>query len=321
MAAILGYTDENIDMAAAQLGRGAVVAFATETVYGLGADTFNEEAIAKIYALKRRPAGNPLIAHVVDLAAAKRVSTGWSRRSLKLVSACWPGPLTVILPRRPDVPAAAAGGYDTIAVRSPRHPLARSLLYACGGAISAPSANRSGGVSPTTAQHVADDYEDQQDLMVLDGGPCILGIESTVIDLSESKPVVRRLGAVTIERLAELLGPIEIDMVIEQGVSPGSAHRHYAPRLPAEIVSSDHLAQALAGGTVAAVVCFSGSIVPPGHVRFEMPGDPEGYAAHLYEVLRRADNANCARIVIEAPTQRTGLWSAIQDRLSRATSI
>ncbi|MSQ90663.1 MAG: threonylcarbamoyl-AMP synthase [Phycisphaerales bacterium] len=320
MAAILSYTDENIDLAAAQLRAGSVVAFATETVYGLGADTFNPEAIAKIYELKRRPSGNPLIAHVIDLAAAQRVSSGWSRRSLKLISACWPGPLTVILPRRPEVPASAAGGFATIAVRSPRHPLARSLLYACGGAISAPSANRSGGVSPTTAQHVADDYEDQQDLIVLDGGPCTLGIESTVIDLSESKPVVRRLGAVTIERLSELLGPIEVDMVVEQGVSPGSSQRHYAPTLPSTTVESDQLAQMLEGGSVAAVLCMPGSTVPAPHVRFEMPADAEGYAARVYDALRKADHSGCERIVIERPGSRIGLWSAIQDRLTRATT-
>ncbi len=320
MAAILPYTDTNIDLAAAQLRVGVVVAFATETVYGLGADTFNPEAIAKIYELKRRPQGNPLIAHVVDLAAAKRVSTGWSRRSLQLISACWPGPLTIILPRRQEVPAIAAGGLDTIAVRSPRHPLARSLLYACGGAISAPSANRSGGVSPTTAKHVARDYADQPDLMILDGGPCTLGIESTVIDLCESKPVVRRLGAVTIERLSALLGPIEVDMPIEQGPSPGSSLRHYAPTLPAAIVEREHLGAALSDGPPAAVICFTAAVVPAPHVRIDMPSDADGYAAAIYDALRRADESGCERIVIERPVQQHGLWSAIHDRLQRATT-
>ncbi len=324
MPAILPYSDASIDLAAAQLRLGSVVAFATETVYGLGADTFNPEAIAKIYALKRRPQGNPLIAHVVDLSAAKRVSSGWSRRSMKLISACWPGPLTIILPRRPEVPAIAAGGLETIAVRSPRHPLARSLLYACGGAISAPSANRSGGVSPTTAKHVARDYADQSDLMVLDGGPCILGIESTVIDLCEAKPVVRRLGAVTIERLSELLGPIEVDMPVEQGASPGSSIRHYAPTREAIIVDHGQLGEILdqstARGSVAAVVCFATSEVAPPHIRFDMPSDADGYAATIYDALRRADESGCDRIVIERPPHQYGLWSAIHDRLRRATT-
>jgi len=320
MAAILPYSDASIDLAAAELRSGSVVAFATETVYGLGADTFNPDAIAKIYELKRRPMGNPLIAHVIDLASAKRVSSGWTRRSMNLISACWPGPLTIILPRRPEVPAIAVGGYDTIAVRSPRHRLARSLLYACGGAISAPSANRSGGVSPTTAQHVAQDYADQSELIVLDGGPCTLGIESTVVDLSESKPVVRRLGAVTIERLSELLGPIEVDMAVAQSMSPGSSIRHYAPKLPAAIVDREALAQNLASGGRAAVICFANSDVPSNHVRLEMPQDSDGYAAGMYDALRRADESGCERIVIERPLSQHGLWSAIHDRLRRATT-
>lgn len=322
MAAVLPYTDDNIDLAAGALRSGGVVAFATETVYGLGADTFNESAIGKIYELKQRPVRNPLIAHVIDLPTARRVSTGWTRRAMKLVSACWPGPLTLILPRNPAVPLAATGGLDTIAVRSPKHPLARSLLYAMGGPISAPSANRSGGVSPTTAQHVASDYRQHTNLMVLDGGPCVLGIESTVVDLCESKPVVRRLGVVTIEQLSELLGAIEVDMPTEQTASPGSDLRHYAPSVPATLVAREELAAALAAGEPAAVICLPGVHIEvgSGHIRFEMPPDADGYAAHLYETLRRADAAGCGRIVVELPAQRSGVWSAIVDRLRRATS-
>lgn len=320
MAAILPYTDASIALAASELRSGSVVAFATETVYGLGAGTFNERALARVYELKRRPAGNPLIAHVVDLATAKLVSTGWTRRSLGLIGACWPGPLTVILPRRPEVPAIATGGHETIAIRSPRHPLTRSLLYAFGSPISAPSANRSGGVSPTTAQHVADDYQDQTGLIVLDGGPCNLGIESTVVDLSESKPVVRRLGSITIERISELLGPIEVDVAITQGSSPGSSLRHYAPTLPAVVVPREGLADELSRGGPAAVICLPGTEVPAGHVRLEMPASGDQYAAALYGMLRRADACGCERIVLERPEGRGGVWSAVQDRLTRATA-
>jgi len=320
MAAILPYTDASIALAASELRGGSAVAFATETVYGLGADTFNERAIARVYELKRRPVGNPLIAHVVDLAAAKLVSTGWTRRSLRLIGACWPGPLTIILPRRPEVPASATGGHDTIAIRSPRHPLARSLLYALGTPISAPSANRSGGVSPTTAQHVADDYHEQTGLIVLDGGPCNVGIESTVVDLTESKPVVRRLGSITIERMTELLGPIEVDVAIEQSNSPGTSIRHYAPTLPAVIVPREGLADELSRGGPAAVICLPGTEVPAGHVRLEMPAMGDQYAAALYGMLRRADTCGCERIVVERPEGKGGVWSAVQDRLTRATS-
>ncbi len=320
MPAILPYTDSNIDLAAGMIRSGGVVAFATETVYGLGAATFNEEAIARVYALKSRPGGNPLIAHVVDLAMAKEVSEGWTRRSMQLAGRCWPGPLTIIVPRKASVPANASGGLPTIAVRSPRHPVARSLLYASGCPISAPSANRSGGVSPTTAQHVAEDYSDQPDLVVLDGGPCIVGIESTVVDLTEAKPVVRRLGVVTIEQLAEVLGPIEVDVAVEQGASPGTALRHYAPNIPALLVERDGISEVLASGPPAAVLCFAATQVQAPHVRIVMPPEADGYAAQLYDALRRADSTGVARIVIEAPPKAPGLWTAIHDRLHRATT-
>lgn len=320
MAAILPYSDDSIELAAGLIRRGSVVAFATETVYGLGGDTFNPDAIARIYELKRRPSANPLIAHVVDLAMAKQVSDGWSRRALRLTSACWPGPLTIIMHRNASVPASAAGGLGTIAVRSPRHYLARSLLYATRGPISAPSANRSGGVSPTTAAHVAGDYANENDLIVLDGGPCNLGIESTVIDLTESKPVVRRLGSVTIERLSEVLGPIEVDVAVEQGSSPGSSQRHYAPNVPATIVQGANIAEALASGAPAAVICFEPTPVEAPHVRIVMPPEADGYATQLYDALRRADSTGCSRIIIEAPPTSAGVWMAIRDRLARATS-
>ncbi len=320
MAAILPYTDDSIDLAASMLRSGKVVAFATETVYGLGADTFCAEAIARVYALKARPEHNPLIAHVVDLAMAKEVSEGWTRRAMHLAGACWPGPLTIIMHRRERVPASAAGGLGTIAVRSPRHPLARGLLYGAGRPISAPSANRSGGVSPTTAGHVAADYANESELIVLDGVPCTVGIESTVIDLAVAKPVVRRLGAVTVERLSEILGPIEVDIASEQGASPGTALRHYAPKAPATLVDPDAMAASLASGPPAAVLCFERTAVDAPHVRVAMPPEADGYASQLYDALRRADLTGCSRILIERPPASPGLWSAIHDRLARATA-
>ncbi len=320
MAAILPYTDSSIDLAANVIREGKVVAFATETVYGLGADTFNPEAISRVYELKSRPGGNPLIAHVLDLAMAKDVSEGWTRRAMHLAARCWPGPLTMILPRRESVPASASGGLPTIAVRSPRHPLARCLLYASGRPISAPSANRSGGVSPTTAAHVAADYEGEADLIVLDGGPCLVGIESTVVDLTESKPVVRRLGAVTIEQLSEVLGAIEVDVAVEQGASPGTALRHYAPRIPVILVERERLAETLGSGPPSAVLCFEATPVEAPHVRIVLPPEADGYAAQLYDAMRRADSTGCLRLVIELPPKNPGLWTAIHDRLSRAAN-
>lgn len=323
MARILPYSDESVRLAAQRICDGGVAAFATETVYGLGGRTLSEAAIERIYALKGRPADNPLIAHVLDVPQARTVSGRWDRRSLRTAAAFWPGPLTMILPRSPEVPRAACGGRDTIAVRSPVHPLARCLLYSSGCAISAPSANRSGEVSPTTARHVADDYPDEPDLIVLDGGACSLGIESTVIDLCEARPVVRRLGSVAIDALALVLGPMEVDVAHGQGASPGTARRHYAPRTPALLLERGALMGTVAhersrGRRVAAVV-LSPDGIDADHI-VQLPADGDACAAALYDALRRADAARCDVILIERPARTDGIWAAIRDRLDRATA-
>ncbi|MBU3729233.1 MAG: threonylcarbamoyl-AMP synthase [Phycisphaerales bacterium] len=323
MPRILPYGDESVREAAAALRAGEPVAFATETVYGLGARTLDEAAIERIYALKGRPSDNPLIAHVLDVPQARTVSGRWDRRSLRAAAALWPGPLTMILPRAAAVPRAACGGLDTIAVRSPVHPLARCLLYAVNDAISAPSANRSGEVSPTSAEHVAHDYPEVPGLIVLDGGPCRVGIESTVVDLCESKPVVRRLGSVSIEQLVNVLGPVEVDIAHAQGASPGSARRHYSPRTRSLLLDRAALEESIsrersAGYRVAAVV-LSRLGVDADHVT-ALPAEGDACAAALYDALRRADAASCDVIVIERPARTDGIWAAIQDRLERATA-
>jgi L-threonylcarbamoyladenylate synthase len=323
MPRILPYGDDSIREAAAALRAGEPVAFATETVYGLGARTLDERAIARIYALKGRPSDNPLIAHVLDVPQARTVSERWDRRSLRAAAALWPGPLTMILPRAAGVPRSACGGLDTIAVRSPVHPLARCLLYAVNDAISAPSANRSGEVSPTSAEHVAHDYPEVPGLIVLDGGPCRVGIESTVVDLCEAKPVVRRLGSVSIEQLVSVLGPVEVDIAHAQGPSPGSARRHYSPRTPSALVGRSELDGAIArersaGRRVAAVV-LSKLGADADHVT-ALPADGDACAAALYDALRRADSASCDIILVERPSRADGIWAAIRDRLERATA-
>ncbi len=321
MPIVLPYDSESVHYAAGELRSGGVVAFATETVYGLGARTMDAEAIEKLYALKRRPADNPLIAHVLDVASARPLVADWPREASLLASACWPGPLTMILRKAESVPLAATGGRDTIAIRSPRHPLARALLHAVGAPISAPSANRSGQVSPTAAEHVAQDFLDEPDLLILDGGPCTLGIESTVIDLTTLVPIVRRPGSVTIERLRELLGRVHVEHASSQGASPGTAARHYAPEHPAVLVDGHDLQRALDASTEpAAVIAFEGRSVPSPHRLMPMPRDGEQYAALLYGALRRADASGCARIVIERPEHSGGAWDAIADRLARATA-
>ncbi len=319
MPIILPYDDENIRRAAEDLRAGGVVAFATETVYGLGADTFNPDAVRRIYELKGRPLDNPLIAHVVDAVAAKPLVTEWDHRCDKLASRFWPGPLTMILPRRPEVPRESVAGLGTIAVRSPIHPLARSLLYAFGGPISAPSANRSGHVSPTTAQHVADDFPEAAQLLVLDGGLAGFGIESTVVDLTGDEVTVLRPGTVTLEQIRRALGRATAVVGVEQGIAPGTSAMHYAPRRPASVVPAARLVEALASSpAAAAVLCLTPSLVQPPHQSIVMPSDPEGYARRLYQALREADQVRVERIVIEEPPERDGIWIAIHDRLARA---
>jgi L-threonylcarbamoyladenylate synthase len=336
MPRVLHATDDAIAQAVALLRRGRVVAIPTETVYGLAADTFNPAAIERVFALKGRPFNNPLIAHVLDWKQAARLTTlgdddgrdsSATRRSSiahELARRFWPGPLTLVLPRAADVPGIATAGLETIAIRCPSHPAARSLLEAFGGPLSAPSANRSGSVSPTTAAHVARDFAEADDLLILDGGPCDVGIESTVLDLTASPSRVLRPGGVTIESLRAALGEVEAPIVNEQAGSPGTSPRHYAPRTPAMLVKAEYLREVLSGGGGgggrAVVLCFDESIVPAGHEAILMPRDPREYAARLYDALRQADARGAGRIVIEQPRETSGLWAAIHDRLRRASA-
>ncbi|MHC4081207.1 MAG: L-threonylcarbamoyladenylate synthase [Planctomycetota bacterium] len=313
-------TDDAIAEAAARLRDGRVVAFPTETVYGLGADTFSVKAIDRVYALKGRSLDNPLIAHVLDEQQAGSVVAGWDDRCSRLAREFWPGPLTLVLPRAAAVPSEASAGWPTIAVRAPAHPVVRALLAAFGGSVSAPSANRSGHVSPTAAGHVADDFADAEDLLILDGGSCAVGIESTVLDLSGSMPTVLRPGAVSVETLRDQLGEIAVGDIAHQAASPGTTMRHYAPHTSAELVGPDELAGALRKLRVPAVVlCFEPGAVSAPHRVIAMPRAAESYAARLYEALREADALRPGRIIVERPPSSGGMWMAVQDRLRRAT--
>ena len=312
-------TPDAIAEASRLLERGQLVVFPTETVYGLGADTTNANAIELIYALKGRPADNPLIAHVLDDVQARRIVTKWDDRCALLSERFWPGPLTLVLGRAKIIDPAATAGLDTIAVRAPRHVVARALLHAFGRSISAPSANRSGRVSPTSAQHVIDDFPEADEWLVLDGGACQIGIESTVLEMTGPIPRVLRPGAITVEQLREVLGEVEAPQITTQQASPGTAPRHYAPRTPAELVDAAQLAQRLAAGAPAAVLCFDPESVKPPHVAVPMPRSAEPYAARLYDALRSADATGVSRIIIEQPQETHGQWAAIHDRLRRAT--
>jgi L-threonylcarbamoyladenylate synthase len=331
MPRIVPADSRSIAAAAETLRGGGVVAFPTETVYGLGACTFHARALERVYDLKGRPADNPLIAHVSGAAQAREiVAPGvWTDRCDMLAAKFWPGPLTLVLTKAPGgrVPERATAGLPTIAVRSPRHPVARGLLEAVGEPVSAPSANRSGRVSPTRAQHVFDEFADvaeARNLMILDGGACEVGIESTVLDVTASPPRILRHGSVTLEQLRLCIGDVESPEIGAQQASPGTSPSHYAPRTPVELPASGDLQPALRRHTKAGHRCvtlvFDPEAVESPHVALTMPQDAAGYAHDLYQRLREADALGCHTIVIQSPADDSQAWRAVHDRLRRAAA-
>ncbi len=303
--------------AAAVLRRGGLVAFPTETVYGLGADARSAAAVTRVFAAKGRPADNPLIVHVGSLAAAERVVASMPPLAAALAARWWPGPLTLVLDAAPGLAAATTGRLATVAVRVPDHPVALALLAAADLAVAAPSANRSGRPSPTTAAHVCTDLGDAVDLVV-DGGPCRVGVESTVVDARGSAPVVLREGAVTREQLglgATDTGPGDLD------ASPGTRYRHYAPACRVELAPPGEgparAATLAAGGeTVGLVARRPGQ--PPVRT-LAVARDTADLARALYGALRAAEAAGVDVVVVEGVAD-TGLGRAVMDRLRRAAA-
>jgi L-threonylcarbamoyladenylate synthase len=276
-------------------------------VYGLGADAANSDAVRRVYAVKGRPADHPLIVHIASAEALPRWAATVPPAAESLAAACWPGPLTVVLHRRPDVDPTVTGGRDTIALRVPAHALTLAVLAAFGGGIAAPSANRFGHVSPTTAQHVRDDLGDDVDL-VLEGGPCTVGVESTIIDLTVSPPSVLRPGGIPLEALEAIVeGPVRGEDTGPRR-APGMLASHYAPRARVELVEDPVEA-------AARVEALGADGVPAGLLD---PGpDPDAYARHLYEWLRRADEDGL-EVLVAVPPTATGLGWAVRDRLRKA---
>ncbi|MGA0872626.1 MAG: L-threonylcarbamoyladenylate synthase, partial [Phycisphaerales bacterium] len=270
---------QSVGLAAQWMRQGFLASFPTETVYGLGGSTFDEQPLSRIYRLKGRPGDNPLIAHLRGLADLDLVAdpTPAQRAMLERLAAnFWPGPLTIVVPKQPAVPLAASGGRDTIAVRVPAHPVALALLEAFGGPISAPSANRSGHVSPTSAAHVLSDFPEEPQLLVVDGGPSRVGVESTVLDLTSSPPRILRPGSVTESQIAALIGPVESSPIREQSASPGTAARHYSPRTPARMLPASRIPAAIREERPPCVVLAITPIdVPAPHARLAMPPDAE----------------------------------------------
>lgn len=310
------------------LRAGELVAFPTETVYGLGADADNAQAVAKIFAAKQRPTNHPLIVHL----AGRQALDAWAREvpqaAYRLAEAFWPGPLTLILKRRRRVIDAVTGGQDTVGLRVPRHPLALELLAQFEGAnhagIAAPSANRHGRISPTTAAHVRAELGDAVSA-VLDGGPCAIGIESTIVDFSRGEARVLRPGAIgvaDIERVigASALGTVKTPSAVPR--VPGALPGHYAPAAPLRILARDELVPAvkaaLAGaGNIAVLARFAAPLTAQGLRWYVAPADAAGYAHHLYSALRALDELGIDLILVEAPPAGVD-WTAIADRLRRA---
>ena len=323
---------DTIALAVEVLRAGGLVALPTETVYGLGADAANDDAVRRVFAVKGRPADHPLIVHIGSAARLDDWATDIPAAARTLASALWPGPLTLLLHKAPDVSTVVTGGRPTIALRVPAHPVALAVLQAFDGGIAAPSANRFGRVSPTTAAHVAADLGDDVDL-VLDGGPCDVGVESTIVDLTGEQPVVLRVGAVTSQDLASILGvDVALDPSVDRAVAPTSAARapgmlasHYAPDARVHVVEEADVVAVLESlvaaddGPVGVLAPRVLDDLPPSVVELEPAGSPDEYAAALYGRLRQADRLGLAHLVC-VPPQATGIGVAVRDRLARAAA-
>lgn len=313
-----------VSRAADLLRAGELVAFPTETVYGLGADASNPQAVSRIFAAKGRPADHPLIVHLPDAAHLPRWAVDIPEAAHKLAATFWPGPLTLILRRRPSVPDAITGGQDTVGLRVPNHPLALQLLREFDGGVAAPSANRFGRVSPTTAAHVREELGSAVAL-ILDGGPCAVGIESTILDLSGTQPRVLRPGMLDGEALGGILGapPIFGGSADAPRVS-GSLETHYAPRTPLRLAATDRLGElarvAIEAGKSVAVL--SPAAAPLTHQRLNWccaAPDATQFAHDLYARLRELDASGCDLILVATPPEDRS-WNAVADRLKRAAA-
>jgi L-threonylcarbamoyladenylate synthase len=312
--------------AAAEVIRGGgLVAFPTETVYGLGANALDDDAVRGIFDAKGRPAGNPLIVHAVDETMVRQVVADWPSQAQSLAGRFWPGALTLVLPKGQAVSGIATGGGNTVAVRWPGHPVAQALIREAGLPIAAPSANRSSELSPTRAEHVGRSLGGRIDL-ILDGGPTANGIESTVVDLTSDPPTVLRPGPISIAELERVIRPITRRVgasVTGPLPSPGMLARHYAPRTPIELFSQrgeldDRVRTAKAANQRVGVIGF-GSDSGPAIEFIGIPPEPQEYATRLYAVLHELDARGLDCIFVEMPPD-TDAWLAVRDRLTRAAS-
>jgi L-threonylcarbamoyladenylate synthase len=314
-----------IDRAAQLLRAGGLVAFPTETVYGLGANAHDAEAVARIYAVKGRPGTSPLIVHVASIDMARSLVANWPENASRLARRFWPGPLTLVLEKQLEkqsaIPAIVTAGLPTVGLRMPAHPIALALIRAAGVPLAAPSANRFGELSPTTADHVRRSLGSEVDF-ILDGGPCQVGIESTVLSLTEPRPILFRPGGISRIDLEAIVGPVASAQEVQTGAlqtgahpSPGMHPRHYSPRTTLYLVTYGKLPDQGQG-------IYLQHASPPNRpdIRtIQMPTATAAYAAALYEKLHEADTANVNWIAVDLPPNAPE-WEAVQDRLRRAAS-
>ncbi len=304
---------ELLARAAEILRNGGLVAFPTETVYGLGANALDARAVERIYQVKGRPASSPLIVHVDSAGMARDLARAWPDAAVRLTRAFWPGPLTLVVLKDPAIPGNVTAGLGTVGLRQPDHPVALALIQKAGVPVAAPSANRFSGLSPTTAEHVVQSLGDAIDL-VLDGGPARVGIESTVLSLAGRRPVLLRPGMISREQIEEVIGEIELLAGIEAGAhpSPGLHGRHYSPLTPLFLIDGSQLPERGRG----AYLWLTHPQAADHSV--QMPADAVGYAAILYETLHRLDDLSFDWIAVERPPDWPE-WSGILDRLKRAS--
>jgi len=326
MGVVSGQDAVAIAGAAERLSSGELVAFPTETVYGLGARADDDAAVARIFAAKGRPSDHPLIVHVAEAEAAREFSSEWPAAAQRLAAAFWPGPLTVIVPRRPGVAAAAAGGQSSIGLRCPGHDVARALLRAAAArgvaGVAAPSANRFGRISPTRAEHVREEFGD--DLLVLDGGDCEMGIESAIVDCTRAAPALLRPGVLTRAQIEAVLGERLRQPGSDAPRASGTLEAHYAPRAKLRLMPAPELRVALEvlpKSSVNPVAVYSRTVVPGRGVRAAraMPDNPVSAAHELFAALRELDASGASLIWVEAPPDDPA-WEGVRDRLRRAAA-
>ena len=321
--------------AAAILREGGLVGIPTETVYGLGANGLDPQAVARIFAAKGRPQDNPLILHIPEASWLDRYCQSIPERAWALAEAFWPGPLTLILPRKPEVPDAVTAGLDTVGMRCPAHPLCRAIIRLAGVPVAAPSGNTSGRPSPTTAQHMLEDMDGKIDAIV-DGGPCTVGVESTILDLTETTPRLLRPGGITLEQLKSVLGEVAVDPAVtrlmgagERPRAPGMKYRHYAPKAPVTVVTGEPERSAAYiaahAGPGDGVICFE-EFLPmyAGGARPVMSLGPAGdkgeQARRVFDALRAFDHTAVSAIWAQCPDSG-GIGLAVTNRLNKAAGF